>query len=137
MKYQSRPRFQLRKSKHLYAATLILAVTACGQNFNSNSGDKPVGSSNTQSCDASSPQTGFCGAQLIYQSNSFSCHPTWSTLASESAWIDAGLVVPGDIDASPAINRLINYGSNMPLNGSALSEDDYKLLKDWVNSLKN
>jgi hypothetical protein len=39
---------------------------------------------------------------------------------------DAGLVVPGDINNSPAINRLINYGSDMPLYGSALSEQDYQ-----------
>lgn len=114
-----------------------ILVFACGQDYNSNSGDKPVEVKQSAAgiCESEAGAR-FCAARLIYQKNCFSCHPSWAELADEQSWIAAGLVKPGSIDSSPAINRLINYGSNMPLNGSALSATDYESLTTWVELLQ-
>lgn len=139
MKYRSKPLSHSDKSKLLLLITFVFTLIGCGQDFNTNSGDKPVttDSQTVSECGSSDSETGFCAARLIYQTNCFSCHPGWAEYETQTAWADAGLVIPGDINNSPAINRLINYGSDMPLNGSALSEQDYQTLIDWVQSITN
>jgi hypothetical protein len=141
MRFPSKPSFRIHPSNLLLFITLLAAfsINGCGQDYNSNSGDKPVGAESftAAECGSSDAESGFCAARLIYQRDCFSCHPGWADLEGEAAWVSAGLVVPGDIDNSKAINRLINYGSDMPLYGSALSESDYKTLKDWINSIEN
>ena len=138
MMFKSQPLYLTRANDQRLFAILVtgfifLLSSSCGQDFNSNSGDKPV--ELTASCgDGRVGNTAFCQAMTIYQQQCFSCHPTWADYKDEKAWIDSGLLVPGDIDQSKATNRLINYGSNMPLGGSALSAQDYQALKDWVNS---
>lgn len=115
----------------LFLPALTLISPSCGQDFNSNSGDRPVTS---EVCKPGSNSL-FCQSLAIYQADCFSCHSEWAEFSDEQAWVDSGLVVPGDIGGSKAINRLINYGSDMPLGGSALSAEEYKTLTDWVQQI--
>jgi hypothetical protein len=110
---------------------------SCGQDFNSNSFDySPGNQSNKKTCSAWGDQS-RCEAVDVIQRLCTRCHSEWAKLEENSEWISSGLVIPGDPKKSPIIARLINSGSNMPLNGTALNQYELQALSDWIVSLNN
>ncbi len=139
MKFKYMLRCPMKLSKQLLYYQLFIAfltLTACGQDYNSNTADRPVPSVDLgEGVSDSDAGARFCAARSIYQENCFSCHPGWADLETDQQWVDKGLVVPGNTQDSLVINRLINSGSTMPLGGSALPDAQYQMLLDWVEQL--
>ena len=84
----------------------------------------------------------FATAKAVLEARCISCHTTGGVarnfdLATETEFIQAGLVTPGLPEQSSLIYRLKNYkglpvgGQNMPSNGT-LSDPDYNTLFEWV-----
>lgn len=121
---------------YFYTLVLLLLSTlgilsSC-QDYNSNSFDQ----NKYLSTDLNDP-FGILRAKCI------SCHKGthnwWSNLTQNSDWsgtqVDGSYyVVPGDFSGSYIISRLKNYGSDMPDGGSALSEDELDVLRDWIEN---
>lgn len=117
---------------------LLLLLAAC-QDYNSNSSDKArYGGDVVLEND---PQ--FQQAYHIIQDRCVSCHTSqihapWSTYTTNAKWIESGRVIKGDPQGSALIDRIINTGetnSNMPLGGSALPNDEYDALVQWVQNI--
>ena len=95
----------------------------------------------------------FTEATKIIQARCVHCHSSGGTaavapmdFATSFEFVQSGLVVPGDVDASKLIARLKGYvpvtasqnlgPMNMPADG-ALSANEIDVLKKWVIQLKN
>jgi uncharacterized membrane protein len=117
---------------------LLIFLTAC-QDFNSNTSDRDKFGPSTLPGASSE----FNQAYKITQNRCVNCHTStihnvWATYITEAAWIDSGLITPGNADNSLFIERIINSGhsnSNMPEGGSALPNAEYNDLKTWINGL--
>jgi uncharacterized membrane protein len=137
MKWKSQPQSPMNKSFswRLFASALIFSTPilfgACGQDYNSNSGD---GSFSAVDCSNLANAT-LCAATEVLEAKCFSCHADMAAYTSSQDYIDSGRVVAGNTAASTMINRLINAGSTMPLGGGALSTAEYNALVAWVTSL--
>lgn len=111
---------------------LLLFFTLSCQDYNSNTFDRDrygdlelVGSAN------------FKASYSILQTRCMNCHEhaQWSEFTNESDWLRPDLVIASDVNNSPLINRIINFGgsnSNMPEGGSALPPAEYTTLETWV-----
>lgn len=152
-----KPKQSARNNVSVFFAVLVLiALSSCGQKYNSNSGDggtaatTPVTSTSTStSTDTTtdkSTATGECGtpaaartcaAIKILKANCATCHThrSWANFATDKHWIDDGLIKAGNAGGSELIQRLINAGGDMPRGGSALSNSDYQALQDWANKM--
>lgn len=87
----------------------------------------------------------FERAQAVLQAQCILCHNNQGDtghpfeLPNNNAFIQAGLIVPGQPDQSILIRRLKNYPletteiKNMPM-GSNITESDYQILVDWIKS---
>jgi hypothetical protein len=116
--------------------SLLILLIGC-QDINSNSGDKlRYGPLNLVDNDAA-----FAEAYVVLQVRCASCHQhtAWAGYKSNQAWVDAGLVVPGNSQASSVVNRIINSesgtGANMPPGGGPIPESEFESIKDWVEQL--
>lgn len=121
--------------KLLAPLLLILTLGGC-QNYNSNSAD--AGKYGPTDIDTS--DTYFVKAYPVLQSRCISCHAHagWSIYNSTDLWVQqSGRVIPGNIDASPLINRIKNYGvsGDMPQNSGNLPAEEYQALVDWVTNI--
>ncbi|MCO4794132.1 MAG: cytochrome c [Bacteriovoracaceae bacterium] len=117
---------------------LFFLISSCGQDFNSNTFDKER-YGNT-GIDTSTPAgLRFSKAYNVVQTNCSSCHTGYHNIYSgyttSQAWVDAGLVVAGDFTGSFIIQKLKNYGGNMPGGASQLSESEINYLSDWISNL--
>jgi hypothetical protein len=116
--------------------TLAMGIlgSGCGQNYNSNSSDDVLANLHLD-CSGSAGGR-LCAAMLAMVNNQcFSCHSTWSSNNTDSAWISSGLVTAGDPSGSLLIQKLINSGGDMPKDGNALSSDDFDALVTWIQNL--
>ncbi len=87
----------------------------------------------------------FQKAQLVLQNKCLSCHTPGGVasfssfnLSSEQAFIDSGLVVPGDVNNSLLILRSQFSGgtnSNMPTDQREYSREDFLALYYWVREM--
>jgi mono/diheme cytochrome c family protein len=121
-----------------YFLWVLLLLGSCGQDINSTSDD--LTKFQASAIDTSTPAgIRLFNAYTIIQTNCTSCHTSYHSAfagyTTDNAWINAGQVVAGDFDGSYIIQKLINYGSNMPLGGSALSNDDIETLTTWISNL--
>lgn len=108
------------------------------QDFNSNSSDQArfSGFANTDKGRAMAvlnDKCVSCHTSTIHNSWTDSDHVSESN--NNAPWIREGLItVSGQpFLNSKLINRLINYGSDMPQGGSELSGEDLRLLCVWIN----
>lgn len=115
---------------------LLIFVVSC-QDLNSNSSDRtrysagaPVGSLK------------FQAAYPIINNRCANCHTStihnkWSAFTNEADWENESTVVPGNSDASSFITRMQNYDNqgDMPQASSAIPDEEYDILVDWVDSL--
>lgn len=126
--------------KILLAAALGgLLIPACGQDYNSNSGDDvyqesgPIG-------DGSPGGEAFAAAFGVIKAQCLSCHTNyhadWAKLTSEADWKSSGNVTPQNSASSSIITILINNGGNMPKDGKALSAQDYAKLTSWIDGMQ-
>lgn len=120
---------------------LIFLIYSCGQqDTNSNSNDKPVevaDSSDTKSSDSDTPQDTLRKKALsILSTNCFSCHSSFASLKSDAQWKTSGYISAGNASGSLLIKMLQNSGGSMPKNGTAISNEDYHSLQDWINGIK-
>lgn len=119
---------------------LLLFLSACinsGQGLNSNSLDATKYVEND--IDTTTPAgLRYSKAYTVLNDQCISCHSgehdSWSQL-EESDWEPFGYIIEGDASSSSLVTRLINYGDNMPLGGSALSQSDLDAVEDWINNL--
>lgn len=119
---------------------IFLALLLACQNYNSNSSDRArYGEIELEN----DPQ--FQRAYTIIQNRCVNCHTSqihaaWATYTTSADWIKSGgqRVIPGSPQDSKLITRIINSGendSNMPLGGSALPNDEYDALVEWIQNL--
>ena len=117
-----------------YKALVLISFlfsSSC-QDYNSNSFDQ----NKYQSTNLNEP-LGIIRAKCI------SCHKGthdwWANLTANSDWSNTQVngsfyVVPGDFAGSYIISRLKNFGSDMPDGGSALTEEELAVLRDWIEN---
>jgi hypothetical protein len=113
---------------------LITTYSACGQDFNSLSGDSSVGLSLKIDC-ANPANEQLCAAATGLQQKCFSCHKGWAQFTTSQDYIDAGLVVAGNSAGSEIVSRTTNAGGDMPTSGPSLSTTEYQALVDWIDAL--
>jgi mono/diheme cytochrome c family protein len=118
---------------------LIIALSSCGQSFNSNTSDFALIASNFCT-DQSNAR--LCAANEILQTKCANCHTddihaNWTTYSTDAQWIASGSnrVVPGNADASTIITKLKNYGGNMPDQAPELTDAEAQALRDWIDAL--
>lgn len=118
------------------AAAAVLALFACGQDYNSNSGDERYGNTKPAAgaCDGEAG-TRYCAAQEVIKKRCFACHADWSRFDTSQKWVDSGRVEAGAPDSSFLYNKLINAGGDMPQGGPALPADEFNAIKDWISKL--
>lgn len=122
-------------NKNLFCLILSLFIVSCGQDYNSNYGDKgrytPI-----EGIDSSTPE----GARLlasyrVMQEKCFQCHQ-WSTYKTSEQWVTANLVTRGSTSGSGVYTRLKNNGSDMPPDPIAqLTSEELASLEAWINAL--
>lgn len=118
------------KKKFLLIFPLMLLLSACGQDYNSNYNDRGTYS------DIGIPSgTPLYNSYVIIQNKCFSCH-AWQDYKTDQAWIDSGRVIRGSYDTSPLKTRLKNFGGTMPLEPYApLTTAELETLRTWINAL--
>lgn len=117
---------------------LALFLIGCGQDFNSNSFDREK--YGTTGIDTSTPAgLRLSKAYNVMATNCTSCHTgyhnIYASYTTNQQWIDAGLVVAGDFNGSFLIQKLQNFGGNMPQGGSQLGESEITNLQEWIDNL--
>ena len=94
------------------------------------------------------PTTNFQQVQSIFMARCTSCHtgavgqPTnFRNLRTERAWIESGLVVPGNLAASTLYQRISTTNPFLrmppPASGAALTGGQLALVASWINDLAN
>ncbi len=116
-----------------------LFLLSC-QDYNSNTGDRDKYGEVSLENNAQ-----FRRAYSIIQNRCVNCHTssvhdTWASYTTNEMWIKSGSnrVLPGRAQDSNLIIRIINSGhtnSNMPIGGSALPNDEYDALVEWIDNL--
>ena len=115
----------------------LILLVSCGQDFNSNTFDQSRYASNI---DANSPAgQRFLAAYNLIDSKCTNCHlgyhNSYAGYTTSDDWINNGLVVAGNFEASQLRNTLKNYGGDMPLQGSQFSDAEIEILQDWIDQL--
>lgn len=114
---------------------LVLILSGCGQDYNSNYGDygqySPV-----EGIDSSTPEgTRLLAAYKVMQAKCFQCHQ-WSTYKTSAQWVSAGLVVAGNSSGSDVYTILKNNGGNMPPDPIAqLSSEEVNSIQTWIDGI--
>lgn len=122
--------------KALSFTMLILLLSGCGQDYNSNSGDlgqyAPV-----EGIDSSTPDgTRLLAAYKVFQSKCFQCHQVWSGYKTSTQWVSAGKVTVGNPSASVVWTILKNNGGNMPPDPIAqLTAEELAFVEEWINGI--
>lgn len=112
---------------------LLIVFNGCKQQtYNSSSGDAEL---ETDSCTGSGATLRWCLAQQVILNQCVNCHTNYhadyATFTSED-FVDNDLILPGNSDESTLFQYLINEGGTMPKDGSALNDEDYNAIKDWI-----
>ena len=141
----------IQRQSHRALAALVsgLMFSGCTAGFQTMDHAKRLAASEASSQQAT-PE--FAPAKAVLERNCTSCHSSGGradfapmNFQFESEFIQAGLIVPGDVDQSKLIHRVQGYSgpgpgadvpfsSNMPLN-SSISAQDLSILKAWVVAL--
>ena len=113
---------------------LLLLAVACGQNYNSDSGDG-AGSVSADCSGANGVR--LCAALKVLRTNRcYGCHNEFSSLSTDAAWEASPYIVQDQPLSSLLIQKLVNSGGDMPLDtGIAISTTDYNTLVDWIQNL--
>lgn len=119
--------------KVILGFVLCLFFSSCGQSTNSNSYDEfldfAIDPSNVK----------LAKAFNVVNSKCLNCHTgyhnRWKSFNTDAKWIESGVISAGNANASILMNKLKNDGGNMPIGGANLTEDEYEILKDWINNL--
>lgn len=119
------------------AAILLTAfLGACGQDYNSNSGDENLGGGTPLKVSCGTPDAArLCTAITIIRKSCGGCHADMAAYETDAAWVSSGRVVAGKTASSTVFTRLINSGSDMPQGGSALPTKDYDALRAWIDQM--
>lgn len=114
---------------------LILFISGCGQDYNSNYGDygqySPV-----EGIDSSTPEgVRLLAAYKVMQTKCFQCHQ-WSAYKTSAQWVSAGLVIAGNSSGSEVYTILKNNGGNMPPDPIAqLTSDEVNSIQVWIDGI--
>jgi hypothetical protein len=122
------------KSRLLFIVALgfVALVTACGQDYNSNSSDGGV---EGLSC-SSAAELRMCTAYKALQQKCFKCHSAWAELKTDQQWKTSGLVAVGSPTGSQLLSRTRNLGGDMPPSGNApLKDSEYTSISNWIQQL--
>jgi len=127
------------KNSILYGFGIVLSllIAGCGQDYNSNSGDKDLGGGKPPAAgECSEPGAArFCAAVQSMQSRCFGCHIEWKNYKTDQDWLDSRLVSAGKSAESKVVTRLINNGGDMPLGSGAIPDSEYNAIKLWIDGL--
>lgn len=115
---------------------VLIAMSACGQNYNSHSSDEFL-SSGTFGIDVSTAQgQRLFAAFTVLNNQCISCHSgrhdSYLSLNTDALWIASGLVIKGDSASSTLIQYLKNNGGTMPKSAPQISSDELQALEDWI-----
>lgn len=121
---------------NLLLLSILLLVSSCGQDYNSNSGDSGQYTPNS-AIDTSTPEGArLSAAYTVLQNKCLQCHSTWSGFTTSSRWEQAGLIVTGSASGSEIVRRLKNYGGDMPPDPfSPLSNEELTAVENWIDNL--
>ncbi|NOT79719.1 MAG: hypothetical protein HOP07_12065 [Bacteriovoracaceae bacterium] len=119
-------------NKLIISLFLCLAFVSCGQDYNSNYGDKgrytPI-----EGIDSSTPAGArMLGVYRVMQDKCFQCHQ-WSNYKTAEQWEAAGIVSRGSLSGSICHTRLKNNGSDMPPDPIAqLTAEELTAVEEWI-----
>jgi mono/diheme cytochrome c family protein len=124
--------------KLLVMTFLLLGLTSCGSDYNSNYGDYaqygPI-----EGIDSSTPDGArLLDAYKVMQTNKcFQCHGDFASFKTSAAWVSSpkGIVVAGSPSSSTVFTRLINNGGDMPQNGSQLTTEEVAKIEAWISGI--
>lgn len=123
-------------SLNSFFIVLLMALSSCGQTFNSNTSD--TGLIPFAACGAGNSDE-YCAAEVIIRDKCINCHSgyhdQWASYKTDADWLGSGRVVAGSTAGSTLITRLKNQGGNMPADAPQISDADYQTLITWVQSL--
>lgn len=113
---------------------ILLLVTSC-QDFNSNTFD--------EFRFQSFPDTPRGNAMNLVVSKCASCHTgyhsAWSTKEytdADTRWVSDGLVTGvGVYSDTLLVQRLFNFGGNMPQGGSSFTLEELLILQTWIDAI--
>ena len=118
---------------------ILIFFLGCIQSYNSNSFDEEKYGTPSNLNPVDTPSERRSKAIAVIQKNCISCHTgrhnRWSGFITDSQWVTAKLVVPGDAANSRLIRKLKNRGGNMPYNNPPISEENVDILVDWIDQL--
>lgn len=117
---------------------MAFLLSACGQDYNSNTGDKRYGNSVIPAAGACDGDSGarYCAAQAVITKRCFGCHADWEKFDTEAKWRDdSGRVEAGNTSHSSLYKRLLNSGGDMPQGGPALPSGEYAVISDWITKM--
>ena len=121
--------------------SILLLLLGCVQDYNSSSGDRARFGKRPVPPRSSDPGSDrLANAYKVIEKNCLTCHlsfhNTWAKNTSDAAWIETGLVIPGDPYSSRLLTKLQNLGGNMPFQSPPISEDDLNTLIEWINLME-
>ncbi len=121
----------------LSLAFLIIFLGSCRlQTWNSNSGDaKPSLCTVIDRGDQN-----LVDVCEIIQNRCIDCHTgyhdEWFAYTDSAAWVSAGLVDSnGDTNLSQFYTYLKNVGGSMPKNDAQIPDDEFELIKKWIQGI--
>ncbi len=129
----------LSKLRPFYLFLLLNLLTACGQDYNSNSFD-----ASRYSASRATGTQQFINFYEVMSDKCISCHTGthshWADFITAPQWQtswESNLVLPGDPSNSTIVSRLSGWspGGDMPKNFPSISASDYQIIVDWINSL--
>ncbi len=116
----------------------LFLLSACGQDFNSSSGDFALTADN--GIDTSTPAgIRLNDAYTVLKNNCMSCHTgyhnSWANYKTDADWISKNLAVRGDTTSSQVYDRLKNVGGDMPYGAPQISDSERQKLENWILAL--
>jgi len=120
---------------------ILIFFLGCIQSYNSNSFDEELYGPESKTTTHEDPEiTRTSKAITIIQKNCISCHSgrhnKWTNFSTDSQWIQAKVIIPGNSANSRLIRKLKNRGGNMPFGNPAISEEEVDVLVDWIDQLE-
>ncbi len=119
------------KNNTFFYLLVIVILSSCGQDYNSNSNDAEV-----YSDIGITPGSNLYEAYTLMQTKCFACHgKEWRGLTTSQMWIDKGLIVSGSPTNSSIYTSLTNNGGDMPKNPyPPLTRSEVLTIKNWINN---
>ncbi|MBL7666005.1 MAG: hypothetical protein JNM93_12795 [Bacteriovoracaceae bacterium] len=118
--------------KKILVILSLIILSACGQDYNSNTADgfvyTPSGIADPD----------LSAAYDVLKIRCIQCHyhTGWAAYKTNQQWVDAGLVISADFENSFLVRSLKNFpDGSMPKDSGPLPASELQTIEDWINSI--